>query len=247
MGWLEDDSEYDNAELFAHEFMLESNYGALEKDSRLKSITTLLKHSMISCINKHKTVPSEYVDVIIINVKTKYKESTTKPITIIWKLVNTVVYDSTSKIYFENGKTNYIGDDTYVITIYCTIINRKQHNTHLLQFIKSDVDIVVSHELKHILDSVDGLFKFDKKYKPPVMGKQQYLMQDQEFHNFVITVIMEIQKFKKEDPTLTFEQALDKSKYYSKIKIHLDNHKLLNKFRSKIADFWIKHFIPTNK
>jgi hypothetical protein len=241
MGWLDDNTVELNCELFLNEFLLESNYGALEKDERIHNISMTIKDDMIRKIGIYPKLRKEFEDIVFIDIDTKYKKVETKKLTLAWKLVLDTIYDYESKIPFHNAWYDKVEDDFYKICFFMHPVYIRSIRD-LKDKIRDQIDFHLYHEVKHILDEIDGIYT-KPKYIYPSESKSGYLKQDQEFHNFIITVIKELQQFKKEDPSLTFEQALDKSRYYPKIKIHLDKSKLLNKFRSKVADFWIKHFV----
>lgn len=64
-----------------------------------------------------------------------------------------------------------------------------------------------------------------------------YISQDCERHNFLMSIIIELKHIKQKFPTISYTDAINKSKYYKCVFDHL-NHRYISKFKCKIAYFW---------
>lgn len=218
----------------------ESNYGSLEKDERFDIIKTALINDIVREI---KSYPDEQYDDFegdfTLSLPTKYKTNDLiKKIQIKWKLDGWTSYDRTS--ICSDARVTYT--HTKYQIVFKVIQQRgesiKDFKEKLISYFQNDVDSILLHEIKHILDDIDSLYD-DTKYITPSKNQKKYYNQYQEKHNYLISIIADIKHLKKENSDYTFGEVVGLSQYYKDVVSFLPQTKV-NKLNAKLADFWFK-------
>lgn len=213
--------------------LTELNYGALEKDDRIKTISYAIKQDIVDTVS-NSDFTDEYIGHVDIVVNKK-------SISVLWKLT---IFDAMTPKYFMDGGGITGHDDEFVIRFN---INRalgmkdQEFKKRFYEFILSNnLYKGLLHEVKHLLDSVDGIFTTNKYIKPNNSNKQiykKYISQNREIDAMLITVISDIKRIHDEHPELPFETVTQNSTYYNQFVDNVEQKKL-NKYKQKIHYFW---------
>jgi hypothetical protein len=220
----------------------ESNYGALEKDHRLEEINTKLKASMIKNVTNRK-VADHYMDVLQLGIKSKDKDN---KVNLIW---NMDVGSQKNPTFFSSGAgIEPLNKSTYELTV--KIIKAEGMNDQifykkLLEFLSlGEIDKILLHEIKHMLDGVDQLFTKDSYHHVTDLNDKvlfsKYMSQNKEIDAFLISTISDLKKIKKDNPTISLDVALRNSAAYHQFEKYTAHNKL-NKYKQKIVYFWSQY------
>lgn len=218
----------------------EVNYGALEKDDRIKKINTLLKKSLYD--NLSKGILDEK---IIFVTESKYKVNMDITCLIKWNIKvstikNPTFFADTSHITTPmKYEEKYYGSILKLHFIRAEGISDKEFTNQMLEFITSnEIDKILLHEIKHFLDDVDNLFMNNKYISSKDMSKySKYLSQNKEIDAQLISVLSDLDKIKDDNPFISLETALKQSHTYNNFIDNLTPSKI-NKYKQKIIYFW---------
>jgi len=206
----------------------EVNYGSLQKDSRLTTINDELKKNILTSLNINKF--SGFIDYNELKINWTFR----------------IHSYMVPKYFSSGGGLETISDSEFRIDIDINKalgISEEEFKSRLITFVKDNhIDEITLHEIKHILDSTDGIFsKGDKNYFIPKddsnKSLMKYMSQDREIDAFLISVISNLKNIKDQEPSISFEKAIGIStSYFNTIK-HLSPKKQ-NKFKQKVIYFW---------
>lgn len=221
-------------------FLHEVNYGAFEKDERIKEISIKIKDDIVDKF-KHNIGNSK----IKLSIPVKTKNPVIKPIILNWKF------------NIEKNKNNWIStgagfdkisDSEYIIIFDINKnpdIDNDEFKDKLLRFVNGgEINKFLYHEVKHLLDELDGIYTYDKYHEPTDSYKDnvKYISQDKEIHNYLLSVISDLENIHKKHPEYTYEKAIENSNTYQSFFRYLIPSKR-NKYKVKVAHFWYKNFV----
>lgn len=232
------------------EFLTEANYGSLQSDDRIRKILDSITNDMKVTVNINDSLS----DVLQISTYTKYKESTPIDIRIKWIFDVMIKDDATdfslmSKLTDQHIKHGYRYFDINILLYRNSSDTDKGFLKKLNTYITHDIDINLLHEIKHMLDIIDGIFTSPNYIKPDVTNAsqmKQYALQDKEAQTALISVISDIRIIKDQHPTYDYNKTIANSKYYKKMLSYFeredDSVRLINKFKGKLVYFWYKEY-----
>lgn len=220
-------------------FLLEINYGALEKDNRIEKLRDILKDCILKRL-KERYFNGRQTTII--------KDRTHKDCRIIlkWNIDSSSQRERHSGICSEVSTAIFL-NNVYVLEFKCVKQLGTSDHIYLQELIEffssSKSNIYISHEAKHILDSIDKLYTKEDYIKPKKdeSNPTQYVSQSHERHNFLISVLEELKNIKEEFPNITLERAIKICEMYQRVFKYLAP-KYRNKFKTKIWYYWYKNF-----
>ena len=200
------------------------------------------------------------VDDMLENIPHKFFFNTMHNITIRsvsidlrWKIVVSIDNDYTTEI--DGGaKLSYDSSDSetlFTITLFCDR-NRsdsdKEFEYNLIRYIRTNAEGNLIHEIKHMLDYLDGKFTPEVKKSVPRLDLHStekeissYISHDVEKEPWLFSVISELKQIKQNRPDITFNQAIDLSNEYRNFIKHL-RPSIRNKYKGKIVYFWYSNY-----
>jgi len=227
-----------------------ANYGVLEKDKRIPYISNILKEDIYNTISKVPDKDFGKIDIenkVNINISPKHVRKRQEPfiknvpIIIRWK----IEYKNTElKETFLGGAAstldpNYKTINSYPYYLYISI-NSSASKNDFLKEADIKLNIILNHEVKHILDIIDGII-----YRPYEQHKKyyDYLTHPHEFDAYIVSAIENMKDIFRKYPNISFEEALEKNHIWTNvIKNVLDRRpeiiKYTNKAKTKLAYFW---------
>ena len=165
------------------------------------------------------------------------KKTENKPLSLWWAFKFIKHDQKDYKVYLSGAY--YSADNKIIINVN---VNRAATRQDLINRIE-EINWILLHEVKHFLDAdVDGLFNFKSAKISKVLVKnikdpKTYVNSDVERQNFLISVIKDLELIRKNNPSVSFHQALQQSGNWLRMKTNLVPNKL-NKFKSKVATWW---------
>lgn len=246
---------FESIKLMANDLVMESNYGALEKDERILDITKLILDDIKSeTILLTEEIPKQLFNTIYTKIEPKYKDEQYNPHSNV-KLTWYIWTEETIKfthIFCEKTGVTHESKDSHILQLFFnkdSYESDKKYIHKLKEFIQTKARWYIAHEVKHILDVYDGVFPVKKKsYTKPEENKSKYVSQNSEINAMVINTILEIQNIKDMDKlnVWTFDDVVQMADWYPKLIQYLPSNKR-NFFKAKIADFWIKNYEQQRK
>lgn len=229
------------------EFLRESNYGSLEKDERLMNIYNDIINFLIYKLKRMNNIDEkETFWFSNLSIKQKHKNELIKQIDI--EIVFNISKKNRYYKYFcEEAYIKQISNSAYQLGMAFNQYlgeSDKQFIGKIINFLEEDSEEYILHELKHILDMIDE--KFDETHvyflpTPENIKSGKYHSQKQEIQNMLISVISDLKKIKKENPDITYSDAVKKSDTYAITfdKLPVSYH---NRIKAKLVDFWYKNY-----
>ena len=201
------------------EYVCEVNYGALEKDPRIKEIGDRISNNIADSHPKKSG-----------NIK--YKDLSFEWHITLDKPISTPIRVEVTQAGIKETEKNVF--DLYVVIEY-------GQEKYLKDFFKNDLEDVIYHEVKHALDIVDKRFKKDKYYTPSddFTDKEynKYVSQGKEIDAMLITVLSDLKRLYKKYPSIKLLDAMRKSNSYQSFINALPSSKK-TKYKQKIVYFW---------
>jgi hypothetical protein len=217
-------------------YLYEQNYGALEKDDRLYYISDKIKTEIVKSLEN-----DNFTDNIILKTYTKYKENNNVTLTVNWAIHTTRVPQRHHSICQEVYTGNTNDPLKFALVFYCQQEQKQSsvsYKRDLIKYFESDnSDIEIFHEAKHILDHIDNLYP-NTPYVKPEDNVKKYVSQRRELHNFIISIIRELEFIRKQNPTISYFNAISQSEMYKAVMGKL-SPKLQNKVKTKLSYYWI--------
>lgn len=221
----------------------ELNYGSLQSDRRLTKIFKSIKKSIDAFVSM-----GIYESLVVIDTFSRYKSKTKKKIILTWKF-SIREYKTPQHMLTGASMSNlvHISDDVYTAMLDLYIskpqgISDKDFNILCVELTKNNqLDITLYHEIKHLIDNVENLFEYKHYFHPTDVTDfkqyQKYISQNEEIDSQLISVLLELDKIKKENKKITLEQALKLSSRYKVFIQYLIPSKL-SKYKQKIFYYW---------
>ena len=215
----------------------ELNYGALQKDERIEQIINHLKQDIRSNIQIDVFYGSIYT-----TIKSKYRQEQEISIQIKW-VVN--VFSSDYALTFLSDAYVQQNDDTS----FRIVLNVNHPNSmsvdlflkRVFDFFESDESSrVLGHEIKHMLDKIDGLFTKKETYTPKNNSFKEfskYLSQNKEIDAHLLSVLLDLKRIRQSYPDISYPKAILLSKEYGKFVKYVSPYKS-KKYKQKIIYFW---------
>lgn len=217
----------------------EVNFGALQKDTRIKTIADKIFQSIKESVKISKY--SNIVDITYQNKQLKLE----------W------VFDFHTSFYIQD---TFIGatfqkTESNKYKIYITVSGNKkesttQKNQRIVKSIEDkELDEFLFHEVKHLIDSLDGIFKTDNYVMGPdpftfdssnslhLKAVSKYISQDKEIDAQLISVVASLEYIHRKNENITFKKALAQSSAFDQFMKYLDPSKK-KKYIQKIIYFW---------
>lgn len=226
------------------EFLTEVNYGSLEKDKRLYDVRMQLYDSIRFNLTHNPDIDN-LKGIVECSFFSKYRFPKEVSFKIYWKIETFKLLSGKRSFLCKNAYTSQRRkENQFNLVIEClrnTSESNKDYIQEILYFLNKDFDVVALHEIKHMIDAVDKVTHKstyqDVSDVPSKKEMTKYISQDQERHNFLISVISELKMIKEEEPEITYQQAINKSPMYKQFFAFLE-HKYVSKMKNKIHHFW---------
>lgn len=221
-------------------FLNEVNYGSFEKDERIKQISDKIKKDMLAKLSVRDD------GEVRAQVATKTKNPELLDIRIQWEFL--IKPARNPKWFCSGAGFDVLADSLYLIVFDMNKdvgLTIEEFIEKLTKFVKSgEINEFIYHEVKHLLDEIDGIYKHKKYVKVPYFqgGMFKYISQDKEIHNFLLSTIAELEHIHKKHPEYTYEKAIENSSAYQTFLQNVIPSKR-NKIKTKIAHFWYSNFV----
>lgn len=222
-------------------FLQEANHGIYNKDPRLKYLTKLVSDSIKNKLelmkNKFEPINDKIYDIELETLPPSKKEDL--EIDVSWN-IRYIEEEQKTKL-FKKASASYRFYQAHIeVVLIKSGVNHPEFLQEVKDFVDEDLNIILYHEIKHVLDRIDKkLTKIAKKIPTEadiLSGKYQSL--DKEIYNFLLSIIGEIEGIKKREPTLSYSEVIKKSKVYDRYVPHMKTSKQ-NTLKGKLVDFWI--------
>lgn len=215
----------------------EANFGSFQKDGRIADIRDAVRRDMVkvvSAVPDDKFGSDDISGRVYLATSTKYKDQKEMSGSVSWRLT------------FATSNS-----DSLCLRAYHASDDRKRHwfgfeiNSRVSkgEFLRriEEMNPLLSHEVKHFLDKIDGVYEKDGGYTDADSDYQKYVRQDKEIAAYLVSMIEELDRIRKSDPDVSFEDALSRSVVWRAIYDRgLKGSRKLNKFKGKLAYFWNK-------
>lgn len=221
----------------------EMNYGSLQKDKRITSICNTIKDSILENLQYEDNLTTKFGKRIFLDIQSQYKKAESNKIKLLW---NFNFSEQLSPTFFCKGAglITY-SKDNYEIEfdiIKAEGMSDENFRKKFKEFITSnEIDKIMIHEIKHLVDKVDEVFTKKNVYKDIDLTSDKayskYMSGNKEIDAFLATVITDLKDKIDKYPDMSLETALHNSLPYSSFIQYIHKSKLI-KYKQKIFYFW---------
>lgn len=204
-------------------FLMEVNYGALEKDPRINKVANILYQDILQNIKKLK-----------FNGKVVFDDKD-----LFWKFN---FYTHNEPYIILGGGTTKIGKEAHRIEFDLNVKDRS-NSVKQAEIIKSiinsnELDEVSFHEIKHTLDNQDDYFRNKQVRSVNIdstdKDKIKYVSGNEEIDAQLISVLLDLKYIHIKNPNISYHDAIEDSNVYDQFLTYLKPSKK-NKCKQKIA------------
>lgn len=227
------------------QFLTESNHGIYNKDRRLKYLTKLIYESIRDKVNtlhnKFENISDKIYDIELERLAPS-KNRDPVEIDISWS-IRYIEQEHKTTIYKKAQATYRFYHGQIEIVLIKSGVNHPEFLQEVKAFVEEDLNVILYHEVKHILDRIDRkLIKgFGKEPSQDDIINGKYQSHDSEIHNFLLSIIGEIEGIVKRNPDLSYSEVIKLSKTYHKYLPPMETSKQ-NMIKGKLVDFWIETY-----